>query len=103
MKFPDSDFDSLPHFHDKMSVQIIMETSGPHSEIPTSLAEIVTDKKWRSTWFFINPSKHSWYIIERYYQKVNEKAIQFEEKKANFIGFTFTLRTRKSFGLLRHA
>ena len=44
MKFPDSDFDSLPHFHDKMSVQIIMETSGPHSEIPTSLAEIVTDR-----------------------------------------------------------
>ena len=29
----------------------------------------------------INADKHSWYIIEPYYWKLNEKTIPFEEKK----------------------
>ena len=58
-----------------------MKTFGPNSGVATSLAEIVNDKKWRSAWIVINPGKHSWYIIELYYWKLNEKVIQSEEKK----------------------
>ena len=83
MKFPDSVRDNLPHFHDKIKVSIkkIMKTFGSHNGVATSLDEIVDDKKLRFTWFVINPGKHSRYIIERYYWKMNEKAIPFEEKK----------------------
>ena len=58
-----------------------MKTFGPNSGVATSLAEIVDDKKRRSAWVVINPGKHSWYIIELYYWKLNEKAIPSEEKK----------------------
>ena len=64
-----------------MSVRKIMKTFGPNSKVAISLAEIVCDKKWRSAWVFINPGKHSWYIIERYYWKLNKKAVPSEEKK----------------------
>ena len=63
-----------------------MKTFGPNSKVAISLAEIVCDKKWRSAWVFINPGKHSWHIIERYYWKLNKKAVPSEEKKMNFIG-----------------
>ena len=45
MKFPESNFDSLPHFHDKIkvSVQKIMKTFGPYSEVVTGLTEITDD------------------------------------------------------------
>ena len=77
MKFPNSFFDCLPCFYDKIKVSIrkIMKTFGPKRGVATSLAEIVDDKKWRSTWVAINPGKHSWYswyIIKRYYWKLNE-------------------------------
>ena len=80
MKFPDSVFDSLPRFHDKInvSVQKIMKTFVPNSGVPTSFAEIVDGKKCGSAWVVVNPGKHSWYIIERYYWKLNEKAIPSE-------------------------
>ena len=83
MKFPDSVFDSLPGFHDKIKVRNrkIIKTFSPNSGVATSLAEIVDIKKWRSAWIVINPGKHSWYIIERYYWKLNEKAIPSEVKK----------------------
>ena len=84
MKFPDTVFDNLPGSHDKIKVNIrkIMNTFGPYSRVVTSLAEIVDGKKWRLAWLIINPDKHSCrYIIERYYCKLNEKAIPFEEKK----------------------
>ena len=58
-----------------------MKTFGPNSGFATSLVEIVGDKKWRSAWVVINPGKHSWYIIERYYWKLNKKAIPSDEKK----------------------
>ena len=47
MKFPDSIFDSLPCFHDKIKVSVrkIMKTFGPGSGVTTNLAEIVDDKK----------------------------------------------------------
>ena len=66
LKFPDSAFDSLPRFHDKtkVSVRKIMKTFSPKIRVATSLAEIVS-----------NPGEHSWNIIERYYWKLNEKAI----------------------------
>ena len=47
----------------------------------TSLVEIADDLKWRSAWLVIEPDKHSLYITERYYKKLNEKAIPFQEKK----------------------
>ena len=52
MKFPESVFDSLPRFHNKIKVSVrkIMKTFGPKSGVATSLAEIVDDKKWRSAW-----------------------------------------------------
>ena len=83
MNFPESVFDSLPRFHHKIKVKVrkIMKTFGQYSGAATSLAEIVDDKKWRFAWLVINTCKHSWYIINRYYWKVNEKAILFEEKK----------------------
>ena len=83
MKFSDTVFDSLPCFHDKITVSIrkLMKTFGPNYGVATSLAEIVDDKKWRPKWVIINPDKHSWYIIERYYWKLNEKAIPSEKKK----------------------
>ena len=83
IKFPHSVFDSLPRFHDKIKVSVrkIMKTFGPNSGFATGLGEIADDKKWRSAWVVINPDKHSWYIIERYYWKLNEKAIPSEEKK----------------------
>ena len=83
MKFSDTVFDSLPCFHDKITVSIrkLMKTFGPNYGVATSLAEIVDDKKWRPKWVIINPGKHSWYIIERYYWKLNEKAIPSEKKK----------------------
>ena len=83
MKFPDSIFDSLRCFHDKIKVSVrkIMKTFGPNSGAATSLAEIVDDNKWRSAWVVINPGKGSWYIIERYCWKLNEKGIPPEEKK----------------------
>ena len=71
MKFPDSVFDSLPRFHDKTK----MKTFSPKSGVATSLAEIINDKKRGSVWVVINPDKHSWNIIERYFWKLNEKAI----------------------------
>ena len=64
-----------------VSIKKIMETFASHNGIATSLDEIVDDKKLRFTWFVINPGKHSRYIIERYYWKMNEKTIPFEEKK----------------------
>ena len=72
IKFPDSVFESLPRFHDKIKVSVreIMKTFGPNSGVSTSLAEIVDDKKLKSAWVVINPGKHSWYIIERYYYSV---------------------------------
>ena len=68
MKFPESVFDSLPRFHDKIkvSIQKIMKIFGPYSEVATSLAEIVDDKKSRSGWLVINPEKYSRYIIKSY-------------------------------------
>ena len=108
MKFPERVFHSLPQFQDKVKVGIwkIMKTFVSYSGVATSLAEIVDDKKLKSAWLVINPGKHSWYIIERYYWKLNEKAIPFMEKKdlldiIRFISITFTLRTRKSFDILR--
>ena len=82
MRFRNSVFDSLPRFHDKIKVSIrkIMKTFGSYSEVATSLAEIVNDKKWRSAWLANNPGKHSWHIIEHYYWKLKEKAIPLEEK-----------------------
>ena len=55
MKFPDSVFDSLPRFHDKIKVSVkkIMKIFVPRSGVATSL--IVT-----------NLGKYSWYLIERY-------------------------------------
>ena len=78
-----SRFDSLPRFQDKIKVsaQKIMKTFGLNSKVATSLAEVVDDQKWRSAWVGINCSKHSWYIIKRYYWKLNEKAIPSEKKK----------------------
>ena len=35
----------------------------------------------RSAWVAFNHGKHSWYIIERYYWKLNEKSILSVEKK----------------------
>ena len=64
-----------------VSIKKIMETFGSHNGVATSLDEIVDDKKLRFTWFVINPGKHLRYIIERYYWKMNEKAIPFEVKK----------------------
>ena len=58
-----------------------MKTFGSNSGVATSLAEIVDDKKWKFAWVVINPGKHSWYMIERYYWKLNKKAIPSEEKK----------------------
>ena len=83
MKFSDSVFDNLPRFHNRIKVSIrkIMNIFGLYSGVTTSLAEIVDGKKLRSAWLVINPRKHSWYIIERYYWKLNEKAIPFKEKK----------------------
>ena len=83
IKCPESVFDSLPHFHDKIKVSFrkIMKIFGPNREVATSLAEIVDDRKWRSVWVVTNLAKHSWYIIELYYWKLNEKAILSEEKK----------------------
>ena len=82
MKFPESVFDSLPRFHDKIkvSIQKIMKIFGPYGGIARSLAEIV-DKKSRSGWLVINPEKYSWYIVENYYLKSNEKIIPSTEKK----------------------
>ena len=47
MKFPDSVFDSLPRFNDKIKVSVreIMKTFGPNSGVATSLAEIIDDRK----------------------------------------------------------
>ena len=83
IKFPEGVFDSLPHFHDKIKVSVrkIMKIFGPNREVATSLAEIVDDKKWRFVWVVTNTAKHSSYIIELYYWKLNEKAILSEEKK----------------------
>ena len=88
MKFPDGVFDTLPCFHDKIKVSVrkIMKTFGPNSEVATSLAEIVNNKKWRSAWVVINPDKHSWYIIERYYWKLMKKPFCMRTKKINIIG-----------------
>ena len=63
-----------------------MKTFGPNSGVTINLAEIVDDKKWKSAWVVINPGKHSWYIIERYYWKLNKKAIRLRRKKMIFIG-----------------
>ena len=38
-----------------MNFQKVMKTFGPNSGVATSLAEIVDDKKWRSSWVVINP------------------------------------------------
>ena len=83
MKFPESVFDTLPRFHGKIEVSFrkIMKTVGPYSGVATSLAKIVDDKKSRSAWLSINSEKHSWYIIERCYWKLNEKVIPSNEKK----------------------
>ena len=78
MKFPESVFDSLT-FQDNVKVSI--QKNHENNGVATSLAEIVDDKKRRSTWLVMNPDKYSWYIIERYYWKLNEKAIPFEEEK----------------------
>ena len=101
-------FDSLPRFRNKikMSVQKMMKTFSPNSGVATSLPEIVDDKKWRSDWFIIKPSKRSWYMIERYTGSLMKKPFRLRRKKINFIGLrmisiTFTLSTRKSFGLQR--
>ena len=53
-------FDSLPRFCNKikMSVHKMMKTFSPNSGVATSLPEIVDDKKWRSDWFIIKPSKN---------------------------------------------
>ena len=68
-----------------MSVLKIMKTFGPNSGFATSLVEIVGDKKWRFAWVVINPGKHSWYIIERYYWKLNKKAIPSDEKRETLL------------------
>ena len=57
-----------------------MKTFGPNSKVATSLVEIVDDKKWRFALVVISPGKRSQNIIERYYWKLNEKAISSEEK-----------------------
>ena len=36
----------------------MMKTFSPNSGVATSLPEIVDDKKWRSDWFIIKPSKN---------------------------------------------
>ena len=61
MKFPDSAFDSLPCFRDKVKVSVwkTMKTFGPNSEVATNLVEIVDDKKWRSALVVISPGKRS--------------------------------------------
>ena len=59
-----------------------MKKSGRYIGVATaSLADIVDDKKQGSGRLFINPAKHSWYIIKLYYWELNKKAIAFEEKK----------------------
>ena len=62
MKFPDSAFDSLPRFHDKIKVSVrkITKTFGPYNGVATSVAEIVDDKKWTYVWLVINPGKNLW-------------------------------------------
>ena len=60
MKFPESVFYSLPriHYKIKVSVRKVMKTFGPNSTVATDLAELIDDKKWRSTWVVINSGKH---------------------------------------------
>ena len=55
MKFPVSVFDSLPHFHDKIHVNVrkIMKTFGPNCGVATNLTGIVDDKNWRFAWIVI--------------------------------------------------
>ena len=46
MKFSESIFDSLPHFHDKIKVSFRnMKTFGPYSAVATRLVEIADDLK----------------------------------------------------------
>ena len=61
MKFPDSVFDSLPCFRDKIKVNVWKTTKifGPNSKVATSLVEIVDDKKWRFALVVISPGKRS--------------------------------------------
>ena len=80
-----------------------MKTFAPSSGVATCLADIVNDNKWRSTWLVINPDKHSWYITEYYYRKLNEEATAFEEKKDKLYWLKndlYYLNTRKSSHIL---
>ena len=60
MKFPESVFYSLPriHYKIKVSVRKAMKTFGPNSTVAADLAELIDDKKWRSTWVVITSGKH---------------------------------------------
>ena len=60
MKFPESVFYSLPRIHNKIKVSVrkVMKTFGRNSTVAVDLAELIDDKKWRSTWVVINSGKH---------------------------------------------
>ena len=83
MKFPDDVSKNLPRVHDmiRVSVPKIMKIFGPFSGIATSLAEIIDDKKWKSAWLVVTPTKHSWYLIERYYWKSSPKSNSLVQKQ----------------------
>ena len=59
IKFPDSFFDSLPRFHEKIKMTIwkIANTFGLYNRVVTSFGKIVDDTKF--AWLAINPEKHS--------------------------------------------
>ena len=69
IKFPESIFDTLTRFHNKVEVSVwkIMKTFGLSSGIGTNLFEVADGKKWRSAWVVINPGKQLLYKIEHCY------------------------------------
>ena len=88
MKFPDSIFDSLPCFHDKIKVSVrkIIKTFGPDSGVTTNLAEIVDDKKYRSPWLTLTLTNFHGIQSSVTTGSWMKKPFRLRRKKVNFIG-----------------
>ena len=80
MNFPEDIFESLHQRHTKVRVRKILRVFRTFSGVAISVAEIIGESKWKSTWLIIILEKCSRYAVERCYWKASAKTIPVEEE-----------------------
>ena len=71
LQFSDEDLDKVDKYNGKIKVGVrkIVKLFGEFCGASLSISEVIKDKKWKSTWLFLEPEKHSMCHSRNFYWK----------------------------------